>query len=276
MATFGNDALTEEHINFGDRPRPFGRGSGGVPGGQGPAGPAGPQGPQGPTGPAGPAGVDGADGAQGPAGADGPQGIPGIQGIQGPKGDAGPPSPAGLTWQGAWDNATAYVLNDAVGYNGASYFCISAHTGSQPTENVNDTKWALIAAQGAKGDDGADGAQGPAGPTGPQGLTGPAGPAGATGATGPTGADGAMGPQGPAGTTAGQMEVVTSLTRGAGTSVGLMKFESDTERLIIWSGTSWLSLVAKDIPIPPSNLTSTITYPAFVRGPSGVSLSISY
>ena len=279
MSTFGNDALTEEHINFADRPRPLGRGSSGAPGGPGPQGPVGPVGPQGPQGPVGADGADGAagaDGAQGPAGADGAQGIQGIQGIQGPKGDAGPPSPAGLTWQGEWDNSTAYSLNDTVGYNGASYFCIQAHTGAAPTENTSDPNWALIAAQGAPGAPGADGAQGATGPTGPQGLTGPTGPAGATGPQGSDGVDGPMGPQGPAGESAGQMEVVTSATRGTGASVGEMKFETDTERLIIWNGVSWLSLIAKDVPIPPTDLTTVFTYPDFVRAPSGVSLSISY
>jgi hypothetical protein len=272
-----NDAKTEPFLNFEDRVRPFGRDSGGgTPGGQGPQGPVGPTGPQGPVGADGADGAAGADGAQGPAGADGVQGQQGIQGLQGPKGDAGPPSPAGLTWQGAWDNSTAYSLNDTVGYNGASYFCIQAHTGAAPTQNTNDPNWALIAAQGAPGPAGVDGDQGIPGPTGPQGLTGPAGAQGATGPQGSDGVDGPMGPQGPAGEGAGQMDVTTSKTRGTGASVGEMKFESDTERLIIWNGTTWLSLTAKDLPLPPSDLTSIITYPAFVRGPSSVSLSISY
>lgn len=281
MPTFGNDALTEEHINFDDRPRPLGRGSSGVPGGPGPQGPQGPQGPAGADGDDGDDGAQGIQGLQGPAGsngqkgdtgATGAQGQQGIQGVAGPKGDPGPPSPAGLTWQGEWDNSTAYSLNDTVGYNGASYFCIQAHTGAAPTENTNDPNWALIAAQGAPGEKGADGAQG---------IEGPAGAAGATGATGPTGAQGAQGPvgpsgpQGPAGEGAGQMEVTTSETRGTGSSVGEMKFETDTERVIIWNGTLWLALAAKDLPIPPVDLTITHVYEDLITAPFGLAHSYS-
>jgi hypothetical protein len=126
-------------------------------------------------------------------------------------------------------------LNDTIGYNGASYFCILAHTGYQPTENVSDTYWALIAAQGAPGTPGVDGDQGIAGATGAQGLQGLAGPDGAQGV------DGADGPQGPAGEGAGQMEVVTRATRGTGVSKGEMKWEEDKKAIIIWDGTSWIA-----------------------------------
>jgi hypothetical protein len=67
----------------------------------------GPQGPQGPTGATGAAGATGATGATGPAGAQGPVG------------------PAGLNWQGAWSASGTYVIDDAGGYNGASWFCIN-------------------------------------------------------------------------------------------------------------------------------------------------------
>ena len=271
------NAKTEDFINIADRVRPFGRGEGG----------GGTQGPQGPQGPAGATGADGADGAQGvqgpqgPAGADGQQGETGaagaqgqqgIQGITGPKGDAGPPSPAGLTWQGAWDNSTTYGLNDTVGYNGASYFCIQAHTSSAPLGNTGDPYWALIAAQGAPGAQGANGAQGIAGPAGAAGATGATGPDGADGAQGPVGP---LGPQGPAGEGAGQMEVTTSETRGTGSSVGEMKFETDTERVIIWNGTLWLALAAKDLPIPPTDLTITPVYEDLITAPFGLTHSYS-
>ena len=95
----------------------------------------------------------------------GPQGPIGPTGPQGPAGAVGP---AGLTWKGQWVSGTSYVANDAVGYNGASYFCILATSGTtNPTANT--TNWALLASQGA---------QGPTGPTGPQGPIGPAGAAG--------------------------------------------------------------------------------------------------
>jgi hypothetical protein len=118
-------------------------------------------GPVGPAGPAGPQGLTGATGAQG------------IQGNTGPAGPIGPAGPAGLTWKGLWVSGTSYILNDAVGYNGASYFCILATSGTT-TPNLNTTNWALLAAQGAQGPAGATGAQGSIG------LTGPQGPAGST------------------------------------------------------------------------------------------------
>jgi len=113
----------------------------------------------------------------GPTGPTGPQGAQGV---------AGPIGPAGLTWRGAWASGTSYVVNDAVGYGGASYFCILATSGtSNPT--VATTNWALLASQGATGP------QGPTGATGATGATGPQGVAGTNGATG------ASGPQGPSG-----------------------------------------------------------------------------
>ena len=122
-------------------------------------------------------------GAQGPAGATGPQGPSGDGGATGPigdKGDAGPVAPAGLVWKGQWASGTPYILNDTVGYNGASYFCILAISGilSPPSD---PTHWALLAAQGATGPQGAIGATGapgslgPVGPAGPQGVPGTAG-----------------------------------------------------------------------------------------------------
>ena len=100
--------------------------------------------------------------------ATGPQGVAGPVGPQGP---IGPVGPAGLTWRGAWVSGTSYIINDAVGYNGASWFCISPTSGTT-TPNLATANWALLAAQGA---------QGPIGPTGPQGPTGATGPQGASG-----------------------------------------------------------------------------------------------
>jgi len=106
-----------------------------------------------------------------PVGPSGAQGVQGIQGVPGPVG------PAGLEWRGTWAAATSYALDDAVGYNGASYFCILARTGNVANANpVSDTThWALLAAQGATGPAGAQGAAGAQGPVGPQGIQGPAG-----------------------------------------------------------------------------------------------------
>jgi hypothetical protein len=99
------------------------------------------------------ASLTGAQGSLGPQGPIGPQGVP------------GPVGPAGLSWQGAWTSGATYAIDDAVGYNGASWFCIAPTTGTTPP-NLATTEWALLAAQGATG------------PQGPQGIAGPAGPSG--------------------------------------------------------------------------------------------------
>ncbi|QMP85131.1 putative tail fiber protein [Flavobacterium phage vB_FspP_elemoA_2-5C] len=96
-------------------------------------------------------------------------GSEGPQGVEGPAGPPGPVGPAGLEWQGAWDTDSSYAEDDAVGFNGASWFCISAVTGtgnSNPEEDT--THWALLAAQGAQG---IQGIQGPTGPQGPSGTS---------------------------------------------------------------------------------------------------------
>jgi len=90
-------------------------------------------------------------------------GATGPQGVQGPAGPLGPVGPAGLTWRGSWVSGTSYVANDAVGYNGASWFCILATSGTS-NPSVDTTHWALLASQGAQG------IQGVQGPTGPQGA----------------------------------------------------------------------------------------------------------
>ena len=86
---------------------------------------------------------------------------PGVQGPIGPAGIAGPVGPAGLEWQGNWTMGVSYVIDDAVGYGGASWFCIAPVTGITPP-NLDTTSWALLAAQGSPG------------PTGPQGPAGSA------------------------------------------------------------------------------------------------------
>lgn len=83
-------------------------------------------------------------------------------GPAGPQGVAGPVGPAGLTWQGLWVSGTSYVEDDAVSYNGASWFCINA-TSSTTTPNLDPVNWALLAAQGSPG------------PQGPQGIPGTGG-----------------------------------------------------------------------------------------------------
>lgn len=91
-------------------------------------------------------------------------GAQGPQGVQGPAGPIGPVGPAGLEWQGEWSTENTYVLNDAVGFNGASWFCILEVGPSEFVPETDTTHWALLASQGAQGP------QGVQGPTGPQGL----------------------------------------------------------------------------------------------------------
>ncbi len=168
----------------------------GPPGPIGPKGATGAAGPPGPRGATGAAGTNGVDGAMGPLGpkgdtgaagangANGAIGPPGSQGPQGATGATGPAGPQGLTWQGTWNNSTAYALNDAVEYSGTSYISIQAGTGQQP--DASPTFWSVLAQMGATG------------PTGPAGATGATGAAGANGAAGPPGP---QGPQGPTGAT---------------------------------------------------------------------------
>jgi hypothetical protein len=96
-------------------------------------------------------------------------GAEGPQGVEGPAGPPGPVGPAGLEWQGSWDEDSSYDVDDAVGYDGASWFCIEAVTGTgNDAPDVDTDSWALLAAQGATGP---QGAQGPTGAQGPPGAS---------------------------------------------------------------------------------------------------------
>lgn len=99
-----------------------------------------------------------------------PVGPAGPEGVQGPAGPVGPVGPTGLNWQGQWSDSAEYVEDDAVGFNGASYFCINAVGPSADDPETDTTNWALLASQGAQG---VQGVQGPAGPQGPQGNPAP-------------------------------------------------------------------------------------------------------
>ena len=100
---------------------------------------------QGTTGTAGPAGAPGATGPQGPAGPAGANGATGPAGV------------AGLSFRGAWNNLTAYALNDAVTYSGSTYLAQASNTNSEP--DLYPQIWTVLAAAGATG------------PTGPAGNT---------------------------------------------------------------------------------------------------------
>ena len=165
----------------------------------GPTGATGPQGPIGLTGQAatiavgtvttGPAGSNASVINAGTSGAavfdfSIPRGDTGATGPTGPQGETGPIGPTGATgieWQGSWSNTVDYVNNDAVFYNGASWFAAGdPPVGDVPSES--SLYWFPLALQGATG------ATGPQGPQGIQGETGPQGPQGVQGETGATGA----------------------------------------------------------------------------------------
>lgn len=51
---------------------------------------------------------------------------------------------SGLAWQGAWEVATAYVINDVVTDGGVTYVCVADNTGSQPPS----ADWEVLAEGG--------------------------------------------------------------------------------------------------------------------------------
>ena len=114
-------------------------------------------------------GGTGATGPQGPQGIAGVTGAQGVQGVTGIQGAVGPIGPAGLTWQGTYSASGTYVLNDAVGFGGASYYNILACSSCTGNPSSNTTNWALLANIGATG---ATGPQGPIGLTGADGVGG--------------------------------------------------------------------------------------------------------
>ena len=90
----------------------------------------------------------------------------GAQGPQGPQGVPGPVGPAGLNWQGPWSTLNSYVVDDAVGFGGASWFCIANVGPGGANPSLDPFNWALLASQGATGPQGPQGIQGPVGPSG--------------------------------------------------------------------------------------------------------------
>tara|TARA_B100000287_G_scaffold290960_1_gene274317 strand:- start:683 stop:1585 length:903 start_codon:yes stop_codon:yes gene_type:complete len=53
-------------------------------------------------------------------------------------------------WQGAYNGATSYTLDDVVSYNGSSYICIQASTGNLPTDTAY---WEQMSQAGTNGTD---------------------------------------------------------------------------------------------------------------------------
>jgi hypothetical protein len=65
---------------------------------------------------------------------------------------------AQINWEGAWDPATAYQIDDIVEYNGSSYIAIQGSTNETPA--VPSAYWDLVAAKGDTGSQGPPGAPG--------------------------------------------------------------------------------------------------------------------
>jgi len=64
-----------------------------------------------------------------------------LMAAKGDAGAAGPVGPASIAWKGAWNSATAYIVNDAVSDLGSSYVAIAGNINSRPP-NAN---WNLLA-----------------------------------------------------------------------------------------------------------------------------------
>lgn len=54
-----------------------------------------------------------------------------------------------LSWQGAWDNAVSYSINDVVLFDGSSYVALASTTGDSPP--TSPTSWQLVAQGGTDG-----------------------------------------------------------------------------------------------------------------------------
>ena len=83
-------------------------------------------------------------------------GAAGTAGATGPQGPGGAPGTVGVTYRGAWVAQTAYLANDVVGFNGASYLAVTTSLGSEP--DVSPSQWAVLAVNGAIGATGPSGA----------------------------------------------------------------------------------------------------------------------
>jgi hypothetical protein len=56
------------------------------------------------------------------------------------------------------------------------------------------------------------------------------------------------------------MSVVTTATRVDGSTIGELAYESDTDSLLIWNGTSWRTIRTADVPLPPTEISATTAY----------------
>ncbi len=73
-------------------------------------------------------------------------GIQGGRGLTGEKGDTGA---QGVNWQGVYDNAVTYSINDAISYQGSVYILkVGTSTGVNPTNTIN---WDIFVEKGDQG-----------------------------------------------------------------------------------------------------------------------------
>ena len=192
---------------------------------------------------------------EGPQGPQGPQGVEGPRGIQGVQGPVGP---AGMEWRGVWDPSIDYVNNDAVFYEGSSYFAAGDPSPGE-IPNAGSEHWNALAIQGVQGPEGPQGIQGPEGPQGIRGEIGPEGPQGIQGERGIQGIQGPTGLKGDPGnlgTTliygAGRPDIPATMTPETATTVssatsGAQFFSSDGAGVGAWTwqkqGTKWIVTV---------------------------------
>lgn len=101
----------------------------------------------------------------------GSKGSPGATGATGPQGPKGDTGERGLTWRGEWDDSTAYIIGDAVSFNGSAYIlALAGGTAGSIPEGISPDddpdSWQLLAAAGATGPQGAKGDKGDTGSAG--------------------------------------------------------------------------------------------------------------
>lgn len=70
-------------------------------------------------------------------------GATGATGATGPQGAQGDPGPIGITWMGAWSDATSYAERDAVHYAGSAWYCFAAPCDDAPSPG--SAEWDFIA-----------------------------------------------------------------------------------------------------------------------------------
>lgn len=231
----------------------------------------GPRGLKGDKGDTGERGEQGIQGEQGDQGVQGQQGIQGVKGDTGARGQTGAVGPAGLVWRGVWSSTTDYVSEDAVFYDGSSWF---ASGDPVPGEAPSDVapNWYPLAVRGAVGAQGVRGPEGQQGIQGPQGGQGIQGPQGVKGDTGLQGATGDKGDRGELGDV-----LPATVTNPAPSSIALTSGTPYTRRLVLTSDVSF-SIAAGiadksytiTLVLAVNTTTRLITWPNNLQWPEGI------